>query len=202
MPEKPFMGVPLSVGLLLGNLGCWGLVLGNSPPSTPPSSKLIVLSFLAAASLLTWSYRESYYYDRVVVRYLPFLSREVRWKNVQTLSLSPILKLHTIETTVWLPGTPPFLQSFLDPHLSKIEHRSFVAPSSTTLFGRQLRHSSVWGVLFVLSVAATAPFLAGGPLHKWWDTAGTMLLLCDLQLLSAAAVAFGQTALTFSKNRS
>jgi hypothetical protein len=118
------------------------------------------------------------------------------------VSLSPILKLHTIETTLWLPGTPPLLQSFLDTHLSKIGHRTLVAPSSTTLFGRQMRHSSVWGVLFVLSVAATAPFLAGGPLHKWWDTAGTVLLLCDLQLLVAATLAFGQTALSFSKNRS
>jgi hypothetical protein len=198
--DKPFMGLPLSVALMLGNIGCWGLYLQSSPPNTPRLSKLVVFAFLAADSLLTWSYRESYYEDRVAVRYLPFVTREVRWKDVQSFSLSPILRLHTIETTLSLPGTPPFLQSFLDAHLRKIEHRGFVISSPTTLFRRQMRHSSVWGVFFVLSVAATAPFLAGGLLHKWWDTVGTILLLCDLQLLVAAAAAFGQTAFSYSRS--
>lgn len=193
--EKPFMGVPLSVGLLMGNIGCWGLYLENLPNSAPSPSKLVVFGFLAAASLFTWSYRESYYEDRVVVRYLPFVKREVRWTDVQRFSASPILKLFAVERTLSLPGTTPFLQSFLKAHLHNTEDGGFADQSPRGLLGMQLGHSSVWGAMFILSVVATAPFLAGGPLHRWWDSGGTILILCDFQLLVAVAVAFGQTAL-------
>lgn len=194
------MGLPLSLGLLLGNIACWGMYLEYFLRSTPSRSKLIVLAFLTAATVLTWSYRESYYYNRVVVRYLPFVNREVYWQDIQSFSLTPILRFRTVENTIWLPGTPPFLQSFLDEHFRQIDRQGFVRMSATTLLGRQLRYSAVWAVMFVFSIVTTAPFLAGGPLHEWWESAGSILLLCDLQLLLVVLGAFGQTALCVSRS--
>ena len=201
-PRKPFMGLPLSLGLLLGNLVCWVIYLEHLLRSTPSLSKLAVLGFLIAASVLTWGYRESYYHDRVVVRYLPFVSHEVYWEDIKSFSVAPILRLRTVKNTLWLPGTPPFLQSFLGEHLHQIDRRVLFRMPPKTLLGRQLYYSAFWAGMFVLSIAATAPFLAGGPLHKWWESAGSILLLCDLQLLLAVLVSCGQTALCLSRSAS
>ena len=194
------MGSPVSLGLIVGNICCWGIFFGSAPRGVSSSSKLLVLIFLIIVSFAVLSYRESYYYNRVVVRYLPFLNREVYWVEIQSFSLTPILRFRTVQNTIWLPGTPPTLQSFLDEHLRQIDRRGFVSVP-TALLDRQLRYSAVWGAMFVLSVAATALFVAGGPLHKWWDSAGIILLFCDLQLLFAVLDVLSQTAhLYFSKS--
>jgi hypothetical protein len=199
-PRKPFMVLPLSLGLLWGNIACWGIYL--APRSRPSLSNLIVLGFLIAASVLTWSYRESYYHDRVVVRYLPFVSREVYWEDIQSFSVTPILRFRTAQSALWLPATPPILQSFIDEHLRQLDRHGFVKLPQTTLLGGQLCYSAVWAVVFILSIAGTAPFLVGGPLHKWWESAGRILLLCDLQLLLAVLFILGQTAPYFSQSAS
>ena len=117
--QRPYMRTPISIGALIGNVGCWGLIL-DAPPSTPWPSRVFVLVFLALVTLFAWSYREIYFEDRVVARYLPYFSREVRWKDVYGFSLHPILRLRTPQLILSLPGTSPLLQTFIHNRLRAI----------------------------------------------------------------------------------
>ena len=191
------MRTPLSVGFLFGNIGCWGLIV-DVPPHTPWQSRVFVVAFLAVVTLFVWSYREFYFEDRVVARYVPYLSREVRWNDVCGFSLHPILRLRTPQHTLSLPGTSPLLQTFIQGRLNAVPNRPDDY-SQTSLGGSQLRYASFWGLMFLASVAATVPFLDGWPLHKWWDSFGVALLLSDLHLLTAAVVVFGNTGLYYCK---
>ena len=195
--KHPYMGTPLSVGVLMGNIACWGIVLGNAPPpNTAVASKVFVFLFLGLATLLLWSYRESYFEDRVVVRYLPFVSRQVQWAEVRWFSLHPILRLRTAEQTVSLPGTSPLLQAFIQNRLRAVPNQpEDCRHSSLTVL--QLRYSLFWGFMFLACVLATSLFLDGFPLHRWWDSIGTVLLLCDLHLLFAAVTILGNTGLYY-----
>ena len=189
------MRTSLPIGLLMGNIGCWGMVF-DAPPATPWTSRIFVLVFLALVSLVLWSYREFYFEDRVVARYLPYCSRKVFWNEVNGISLHPILRLHTPQRILSLPGTSPLLQTFM-------QNRICASPEVPEQFARsslgtsQLRYSSFWALMFLGSAAATIPFLDGWPLHKWWDSLGVALLLCDLHLLTAAAVTLGNTGLYY-----
>jgi len=194
-PQKAYMRTPLPLGMLIGNIGCWGLVF-DAPPTTPWESRVFVLVFLAVVTLVLWSYREFYFEDRVVARYLPYYSREVCWKEVHGFSFHPILRLRTPQRVLSLPGTSPLLQTFIQDRLCAIpsQPEDFRRSSRGAL---QLRYSSFWGLMFLGSVAATAPFLDGWPLHKRWDSLGVVFLLCDLHLFTAAVVTFGNTALYY-----
>lgn len=194
-PRKAYMRTSLPVGLLIGNMGCWGMVF-DAPQTTPWASRIFVLVFLALVSLVLWSYREFYFEDRVVARYLPYCSRTVLWNEVNGFSLHPILRLHTPQRILSLPGTSPLLQTFMQDRLCSIPNlrEDF---NHGSLGASQLRYSSFWALMFLGSAAATVPFLYGWPLQKWWDSLGVALLLCDLQLFTAAAVIFGDTGLYY-----
>lgn len=189
------MRTPLPLGMLMGNIGCWGLVF-DAARSTPWESRAFVLTFLAVTTLVIWSYREFYFEDRVVVRYLPYYSREVRWKDVHGFSFHPILRLRSPQRVLSLRGTSPVLQTFIQNRLGAIPDQPEDFRHSSVA-ANQLRYSSFWGLIFLGSVAATAPFFDGWPLHRWWDSFGVALLLCDLHLFTAAVVTFGDTGLYY-----
>ena len=193
--QRPYMRTPISIGALIGNVGCWGLIL-DAPPSTPWPSRVFVLVFLALVTLFAWSYREIYFEDRVVARYLPYFSREVRWKDVYGFSLHPILRLRTPQLILSLPGTSPLLQTFIHNRLRAIPDRP-EGSRHGSLGALQLRYASFWGLMFLGSVAATVPFLYGWPLHKWWDSMGVALLFCDLHFFTAAVEILGNTGLYY-----
>ena len=66
-----------------------------------------------------------------------------------------------------------------------------IRDSAVNLLHKQKKRAVIATTAFIASCFAVAPFLAGNPLHRYWETAGKYILLLSMGLLIPFVVCVG-----------
>jgi hypothetical protein len=91
----------------------------------------------------------------------------------------------------WLP-IPPVdkIEDIDEESLSHVE-AAHIQASAKYFLQKQKRRALIATGAFVASCALVAPFLAGNPLHRYWDAIGKYILLLSMGLLIPFVVCVG-----------
>jgi hypothetical protein len=62
---------------------------------------------------------------------------------------------------------------------------------ANNLLGKQKKRAVIATICFIASCSAVVPFLAGNPLHRYWETVGKYILLLSMGLLIPFGICVG-----------
>lgn len=152
-----------------------------------------------------WAYRAEVKATEVRVRYLPFYTKRTPMGDVTHLLEGKTLFLVTATSKIPLWGCSlkdrGLLFEIIPRHLEVMPMHLNKRTDSTAVVRRHVRWTILCGIGFAVTAAAVTPFLAGFPLHDYWNSAGKYLLLLCMGFFIVFIFEAGFTYVLWSSKR-
>ena len=182
----------------VGLLGVCAVLIRTVIKEPANSFVLITTIGLICLSVAILAYKAEVTSTEIRIRYLPLFSKRIPLRNIRGVRDDNTLILVTQSKSIPIWGLSESSKKSVLEILWRQRniapaHRRLL-PNAAAIVRKHKRRAVIFACAFVLSILLVIPFLAGNPLHEYWEWAKYLLFLC----LATLCLFAGQSGFAFS----